>query len=140
MFLEKCHLHYKSYNFYLVVDHVIEVLHAANNFFETTKPWELRTAKKTIQLDTVLCITLETLRICGIILQPIIPTLSNQLLNKLQVDSSQRMWSDLYNVRWLRNDDDKMNVERPLGIESAVLFRRIRLDDVGGKKKEKVKN
>ena len=37
---------------------------------------------------------MESLRVCGILLQPIVPKLSSQLLDKLAVRSNDRMWSD----------------------------------------------
>lgn len=65
-----CLKHYKEHNFYLIVDAVIGVLHANHKFFETTKPWELIKGQKVEdlhQLDTILRITMETLRQTGII-------------------------------------------------------------------------
>ncbi|KAJ6634198.1 Methionine--tRNA ligase, mitochondrial [Pseudolycoriella hygida] len=122
---EKCFNHYKSYNFYLVVDQVIEVLHSANKFFETTKPWELKKRNEIRQLEAVLAITMETLRICGIILQPIIPVICKALLDKLNVNENQRNWIDLSFVLWNQNEN---NVEIGLRDGEPVLFRRIQLD------------
>lgn len=123
---EKCHQHYSSYNFYLVVDQVISVLHTCNNFFETLKPWELK--KGSIddlnRLETIISITLDTLRVCGIILQPIIPELSEKLLNKLNVGSENRSWVDLGTFLWVELGDS----EKSLGDVDPVLFRRIILE------------
>lgn len=119
---DKCHAHYKAYNFYLAVDQIIEVLHTANNLFETTKPWMLAKTEETQKLETVLCVTLETLRICGIILQPIVPQLSAHLLDKLRVRTDRRMWCDAMRTEWT-------TYERGLCAEtSAILFQRIRLE------------
>lgn len=111
----------------------------ANNFFETTKPWELRKNNETQRLNATLATTLETLRVCGIILQPIIPVLSRKLLDKLCVPNTQRTWTDLDYVAWQKslNDDHlqrSATVERTLSTEcDAILFRRIRLE---GEKKQ----
>lgn len=123
----RCFDHYRAGNFYLAVDAVVEVLHAANGFFEAMRPWELRKAgaAQQLQLDAVLCTTLETLRVCGIVLQPIVPDLSGQLLDKLAVGQSERQWSDLSHVRWQSTDADQL-AERPLCQRTeAILFRRI---------------
>lgn len=142
-FAEKCFNHYKSYNFYLVVDQVIEVLHSANKFFETTKPWELKKRNEIGQLEATLAVTIETLRICGIILQPIIPVICKTLLDKLNVNENQRNWIDLSFVSWNQYEN---NIEIGLGDGEAVLFRRIQLDGNGKtnikstKKKDKTKN
>lgn len=77
---------------------------------------------ETEKLEAVLFTTLETLRICAIILQPIVPQLSEQLLDKLTVGRDQRMWSDAMMLRW-------KDGERDLCAEtSAILFQRIRLE------------
>lgn len=122
----KCHQHYSSYNFYLVVDQVISVLHTGNNFFETLKPWELKkgSADELNRLETIIAITLETLRVCGIILQPIIPELSEKLLNKLNVEMENRSWNELSNFLWTEITDSEIN----LGDIDPVLFRRIILE------------
>lgn len=115
----KCEQHFDSYNFYLVVDEVVRVLHNANNFMETFKPWELRQkSSQTAKLETVLKIIFETLRITGIILQPIIPDLSEKLLNKINVDKQHRSWDNLK----LQLDDGIRN----LSDGSAILFKRLK--------------
>lgn len=126
IFKEKCHQHYSSYNFYLVVDQVISVLHTANNFFETLKPWELKkgSSDDLNRLETIISVTLETLRVCGIILQPIIPELSEKLLNKLNVKLENRNWNDLNSFLWMEICDS----EKKLGEVDPVLFRRIILE------------
>lgn len=114
-----CLKHYTEHNFYLVVDAVIAVLHANNKFFETTKPWELRKSQKEEdlqKLDTILRLTMETLRATGIILQPLIPKMTEKLLNKLNIPQESRLW---------RNISDKETSERVLGSESPSLFQRI---------------
>lgn len=117
----KCEQHFDAYNFYLAVDDVIKVLHTANNFMETFKPWELRkdpTASR--RLNTVLRIVFETLRITGIILQPIVPQMSSRLLDKINVDRSQRTWNDL------KLDLLQPHGERRLNDDNAILFKRIK--------------
>ncbi|XP_058812419.1 methionine--tRNA ligase, mitochondrial [Topomyia yanbarensis] len=114
---DKVRLHYQQYNFHLVVDCVVHLLHATNNFFETTAPWKCKGPDGKPQLETILALTMEVLRHTGIILQPIVPLLSGQLLDKLNVADRCRLWRDL---------EVKFNQEeRPLANLNAVLFRRI---------------
>lgn len=112
----------------------MEVLHAANKFFETTKPWELKAQKEIRQLEAILAITMETLRICGIMLQPISPVTCKTLLDKLNVNENQRNWIDASFVVWKQHDS---NVEVGLRDGETVLFRRIQLD---GNKNANVKS
>ncbi|XP_067616726.1 methionine--tRNA ligase, mitochondrial [Eurosta solidaginis] len=145
----RCAQHYADKNFYLVVDTVVATLHAANNFFETARPWELKSASDTItnindaatvnvknienseRLETIIAMTMDTLRICGIILQPIVPQLCKKLLDKLAVPQEQRLWRNL--GEYLTTSSNE-NVSKPLATcTDALLFKRILLKDVVGK-------
>lgn len=101
IFTELARVHYRNYHFYKAVDAVVKVLHLANLFFETHKPWELR-KKPELQkeLDVILHITMETLRICGIILQPIIPAMTCKLLDKLNISRDCRSWQHSETPSW----------------------------------------
>ncbi|CAH2216908.1 jg21311 [Pararge aegeria aegeria] len=98
---EICHQHYTNYQFYKVVDSVIHVLHLANLFFETMRPWDLKKKPECHkELDVILHLTLETLRICSIILQPIIPSMACKLLDKLQIPNDARHWEHCMKPSW----------------------------------------
>lgn len=149
MFAARCAQHYADNNFYLVVDTVISTLHAANNFFETARPWELkrpiaaggtdadaantRNIENFERLETIIAMTMDTLRICGIVLQPIVPQLCGKLLDKLAVPQEQRLWRNLGECCFAMSPSisaSNGNVTRPLGARTdAVLFRRIQLDE-----------
>ncbi|XP_055905566.1 methionine--tRNA ligase, mitochondrial [Eupeodes corollae] len=149
---EKCAQHYEENNFYLVVDKVMAALHATNNFFESSKPWELKKASSTEaltttattptststtaattpsersqKLDTILSMTMDSLRLCGIILQPIIPDMSSKLLDKLNVCPSQRTWANL--EQCFVFDVNSRPQDTLLTDTDPVLFRRILLQD-----------
>ncbi|KYB25592.1 Methionine--tRNA ligase, mitochondrial-like Protein [Tribolium castaneum] len=127
-----CMGHYSNFNFYKAVDRVIATLHQANLFFETFKPWELKKeSAKTRELDVVLHLTLETLRVCGILLQPIIPNIASNLLNKINVARERRTFSDAKILSW----DDTNFVRKELAKDKTLLFKRIVLE--GDRKKTK---
>lgn len=113
--------HYTNYNYYKVVDATIATTHLANAFFEHSKPWELRKANKQDQLDVVLHIVLETLRVCGIVLWPIIPVLSQNLLSKLNINMSDITWDDILPLSW----DKKESETQKLSDVSSVIYQRI---------------
>lgn len=118
-----CTEHYDAHNFYLAVDEIIKVLHAANRFVEVQKPWELRkTPEGKPKLETVLRIAFETLRVCGILLQPIVPDTSAKLLDKLNVASSGRYWTDA--TVHFKSISESVSID--LGHGDAILFRRIK--------------
>ncbi|XP_045780639.1 methionine--tRNA ligase, mitochondrial [Maniola jurtina] len=122
-----CHQHYTNYQFYKVVDSVIHVLHLTNLFFETMKPWDLKKKSECQkELDVILHITLETLRICSIILQPIIPGMANKLLDKLQIPKDSRYWQHCEKPSWRVQG----SIFETKNIQSGkfVLFQRIYAD------------
>jgi methionyl-tRNA synthetase len=124
--LDICMGHYSNFNFYKAVDRLIATLHQANLFFETLKPWELKKQpSKRRELDSVLHLTLETLRVCGILLQPIIPNISSNLLNKINVPRERRHFSDAKQLSW----DNSNFIGKELSGDKSVLFKRIVLKD-----------
>lgn len=112
----------------------METLHAANLFFETLKPWELRKEnEKENELKVVIHLTLETLRICGILLQPIVPKIASVLLDRINVSKSERNWKDLLMKSWECLEKFE---ERPLSREKVVLFNRILTEEQMTKRKK----
>lgn len=122
LFLGICQSHYREYNFYKAGEAIITCLHSANLFFETLKPWELKKRPEKIdELRVVLHLAMESLRVSAILLQPLVPNISQQLLNKLNVPENKRFFKDLGTFSW----NDEGFKTRPLGAESTVLFKRI---------------
>lgn len=68
------------------------------------------------RLDTVLSYSLEACRIAGILLQPVMPTKMDKLLNDLGVPHEERYFKDAKTLK---------DVERPLGERNTVLFPRL---------------
>ncbi|XP_068153424.1 LOW QUALITY PROTEIN: methionine--tRNA ligase, mitochondrial [Drosophila tropicalis] len=122
---ERCQQHYECNHFHLVADTTMATLHAANNFFESSKPWELKGGINAQRLETIIGMTMDALRLCGIVLQPIIPQLATQLLDKLSLPGSQRCWSRL-SESFATDGQDQGGGGRQLdGQTSALLFQRI---------------
>lgn len=131
-FPDTCEQHYEDFNFYKVVDTTIATLHSANKFFETLKPWELRRRADDAalkELHVILHVTMECLRVVAILLQPIIPELTDHLLNKLNVPNNQRSYRNSKELGW-------KSAERQLSPDSAVIFKRIQITPEGKKVKQ----
>ncbi|XP_055378940.1 methionine--tRNA ligase, mitochondrial [Condylostylus longicornis] len=153
---QKCFSNYESYNFYLVIDEIISALHVANNFFENCKPWELKkdfSHYNALKLETIIALTMDVLRISGILLQPIIPDMSEKLLNKLSVPFNSRSWKDTLHLSqnnkdnipscesYVTNREKKYpNIEKKLSELDAVLFKRILIKNKDNDKKDIIKN
>lgn len=116
--------HYDEVSFHALVDTVMAHLHLTNNFFETLKPWKMaKEAKQCESLNCTLLLTMESLRVASIILQPLIPNLSAQLLDKLNVPSGERQWANAVKLIW---DGSSGFVGRALNADvSPLLFKRI---------------
>lgn len=61
---------------------------------QANEPWKLVEPEQQDQLDRVIYICAESLRICGILLQPYMPTKMKQLLDILGVANDARMYAN----------------------------------------------
>ncbi|SCU79266.1 LAFA_0B01882g1_1 [Lachancea sp. 'fantastica'] len=68
-----------------------DTINEANAFVQTSTPW----LKSGIEQDAILFIAVEVVRITAILSQPVIPTLSRQLLDRLDVSESKRSLRDV---------------------------------------------
>lgn len=76
----------------------------ANVVFTQSAPWKKTASPEEVHDISVL--TLETLRVCGILLQPFMPTKSSQLLDALGVPPDQRTLDDAeYSIGRVHLDD-----------------------------------
>ncbi|MCJ1424355.1 methionyl-tRNA synthetase, partial [Sticta canariensis] len=74
-------------------------LRSTNRFMQDSTPWHIVkgqniTATKQRQLDEIIYACAESLRICGILLQPYMPSKTKHLLDLLGVDPNARMFSN----------------------------------------------
>lgn len=116
--------HYEEVSYHSLVDTVMAHLHLTNNFFETLKPWEMKKdVNRRSELNCTLLLAMESLRVASIILQPIVPNLTAQLLDKLKVPLKERQWSNAEEFIW---KDSGAFSGRSLHPDiSPLLFKRI---------------
>ena len=62
-----------------------------NKYMQEAAPWYLKDPER---LDCIIYLCAESLRICGILLQPYMPSKMKQLLDQLGVDPEKRMLRD----------------------------------------------
>lgn len=80
---------YDDANLYKCVDQIMSTLKLSQKLYESKKPWNLikqTDDRSTIDHHNIQMITFETLRVCSILLQPIVPTITNSALNQMNVD------------------------------------------------------
>nr|SVE92382.1 EOG090X05VD [Megafenestra aurita] len=114
------HDEYLNWNFYKGIDHIMAVVRGANGLFQTMEPWKLKKEGQVDKFNATMAATMETARVVGTLLQPIVPSYSQRLLDKLGVPPTERTW-DFASVRWSPND-------HLLGDQGPVLFPRIKYE------------
>ncbi|KAK3712621.1 methionyl-tRNA synthetase [Vermiconidia calcicola] len=116
------------------VQRIMQAVYDANYYTQQTAPWHLVKALENAradgtsvqvleeQIDKIIFINAETLRMVGILLQPFVPTSAKKLLDMLGVDQGRRNWDwcvvgrdDTYGV-------PKMDLEDP---KESTLFPRL---------------
>lgn len=93
-------------------------LSQTNAYMQASAPWDLGDPKKQEQLDRVIYLCAESLRICGILLQPFMPAKMKQLLDMLGVAEDKRMYKNAS----LGEDQDFGEPRIEIGKETEVLF------------------
>ena len=116
--------HFEDLNFYKGIESIMSYLRWGNALVSTHEPWKY--AKSEDESDkayvkTVLHISLETLRVSGILLQPIIPNISQRLLDRLGIPVDKR---GLENAKrpYLNSP-----THYPLGPNEGVLMSRLKV-------------
>lgn len=70
------------------VDEVFTLLRASNKYIDETMPWVLaKDEKMKLRLEAVLYNLLESIRICAVFLEPIMPGASKEILFQLQMEN-----------------------------------------------------
>lgn len=118
--------HFERFQIYKALEAIIDCVRQTNGFIQRHAPWKLHRGDpiQKEQQDTILHVTMECLRIYGILLQPMIPGTADKLLSRLGVHPSER---SLENLNFLsRYYGSVCPFEgRKLGSVSGLLFPRL---------------
>ncbi|VDN03152.1 unnamed protein product [Thelazia callipaeda] len=101
---------------YKALELLMDVMKQTNRFFQHYEPWNQINDKKVSSLLYVCC---EALRVCGILMQPILPHYSHQLLNRLGIQIRER---NLSNANFFA---DSKYSGLPLGEYEGPIMKRI---------------
>ncbi|KAL0129469.1 hypothetical protein PUN28_001627 [Cardiocondyla obscurior] len=115
---------YEEHNLHHVVDAVMSMLHCANKMVAYHEPWQLKKlddADSIKKLKAVISLALESSRIGALILYPIVPRLSSNLLDFLNIPKENRMWTDT--APEFSNNSIK---ERYIKCNNLILFKKIK--------------
>ena len=86
--------HMQSFALHLYIGAVFEVVSEANRYFANAEPWRLAKSDPA-RMGLVLYVTIETLRIAAILLQPAMPASMGGLLDLLGVPPGARTFAAL---------------------------------------------
>lgn len=96
---------------HLAIDHLFSMLRATNEFFNRHEPWHLKNSK---DVSNVLAVTAESLRLCSLLLRPLIPEIALRALDRLGM-------MNIHNSNW------HLNSKWDLGCVKGPLVHRITL-------------
>ncbi|XP_043460723.1 methionine--tRNA ligase, mitochondrial-like [Leptopilina heterotoma] len=117
---------YESLDIHHAVDAVMTTLHSANQMFDYHRPWKLRknTSDPAVanELKAVISLTLECARISALVLHPVIPKMTSDLLDFLQVPHENRTWQDTIPIYM-----EELSLNERHYIKDCKFFEKIRI-------------
>ncbi|XP_060551201.1 methionine--tRNA ligase, mitochondrial-like [Ruditapes philippinarum] len=116
--------YYQDMMMYKAIESIMSYLRWANGLVENHKIWDLAKSDQeadVLHLKCVLHLALDTLRVSGILLQPVIPNISERLLNRLGIPKDRRTF-ECARKPYLNSP------ELPLGPNEGVLLKRLKIN------------
>ncbi|KAM3827322.1 methionine--tRNA ligase, mitochondrial [Vipera latastei] len=117
---------FDHFQIYKALESIMECVRQTNGFIQRHRPWKLCPEDPTERQwqGTILHVTLECLRVYGLLLQPVVPAMADKLLSRLGVSPTERSLKDLnflprYHGRTCPFEG------RKLGLDPGVLFPRL---------------
>ncbi|KAJ7310248.1 hypothetical protein JRQ81_007146 [Phrynocephalus forsythii] len=117
---------FEHFQIYRAAEAILDCVRQTNGFVQRHAPWKLSFTEpeQKRHRDTVLHVALECLRVYGILLQPLIPTVADKILTRLGVRDTERSFKDLNFLPGY--DGEKSSLEgRRLGPDVGVLFPKL---------------
>lgn len=133
--------HYEDMHVYKALEAINACVRQTNGFVQRHAPWKLnrQDMEEKQWQETIIHVALECLRIYGLVLQPVVPQISNKLLSKLGVKPYERSWAALNFLPRFHGKECPFE-GRTLGTDTEVLFSRLERNSVKRPKLEKCKN
>lgn len=122
---EKAGTCYEEYNLHDAVDAVMNMLRMANQLFDHHQLWrliKLQRVDSSKEVEAVISLVLENVRVAALVLHPIIPRLTSNLLDHLQIPMENRTWRDTRPLH-LTNLSNKT---RNISSQNLMFFQKIK--------------
>ena len=116
--------HFEDFSIDLATQCVFELVHWANALLAKTEPWKLVKSsdpRDKLECDGVVRTCCDVTRRCAILLQPIVPEMSERVLRRLAVPASRCAWQDASCEFYARDAETK------LGRDEGASFQRLKL-------------
>jgi methionyl-tRNA synthetase len=120
--LARAREHMRAFHIHLYLAAAMEAIAAANRYFAAAEPWRLAKSDPA-RMRVVLYVTLETLRIVAILLQPAMPASMAKLLELLGVAAERRNFAALGQAAGDLSAPGRLAPGTPLPAPSAVFPR-----------------
>ncbi|KOC59216.1 Methionine--tRNA ligase, mitochondrial [Habropoda laboriosa] len=121
---EKAKKHYEENHLHHVVDAAMNTLRITNQMFDRHQPWLLKKSEhfdSAKELESVISLCFENIRVAALVLYPILPRLSSDLLDFLQIPQVNRTWEDTKPLHVTGT-----SIERTPILSKKVFFRKIK--------------
>ncbi|CAK9807544.1 Methionine--tRNA ligase, mitochondrial [Anthophora quadrimaculata] len=121
---EKTKKHYEEYHLHHAVDAVMSTLRITNQMFDHHKPWYLKKSENldsAKELESVISLCFETVRVVALILYPILPRLSSDLLDFFQIPQTNRTWEDTKPLHLTG-----IPIERTSALSKKLFFKKLK--------------
>jgi methionyl-tRNA synthetase len=106
---------YRAYDFQKVASLLLERVDLANRAINDLQPWTLYKEGQTQRLTALLYAVLEAVRIVAILFQPILPNLSQDILNQLGFGTHAfTSFEDIGGLRFSQTEAHRVNPTGPL--------------------------
>lgn len=121
---EKAKEHYEEYHLHHAVDAVMNTLRITNQMFDHHKPWYLNKSgnfDSAKELEAVISLCFETVRVVALILYPILPRLCTDLLDFFQIPQTNRTWEDTKPLHLTGSP-----IERTPALSKKLFFKKLK--------------
>ncbi len=122
--LEIARRHMKGFQLHLYLAAVFEVVAKANRYFANKEPWKLAKSDPGA-MRVALFVTIETLRIAAVLLQPAMPAAMAKLLDLLGLESNQRDFAHVAGVTGSLAGANRLQPGAPLPAPAPVFPRYV---------------
>lgn len=133
--VETVDAHLESFSISFGIEAALELVHFSNKIIQRHQPWLLIKSSDPLdkqRYDCVMRTCCDATRRCAILLQPVVPEMSDRVLSRLGVPKNRRMWSDAASEFYPQDR------ETGLGKDKGLVFPRLpELGEKYGGEKEK---